>query len=205
MLSVYKACNTPMKEWSRMIRKMSTWKGNGFFDVIADCIWLLFKKRGNQRTHPDYVILWQQGFIKASRKRMTLSQKIQKKEAFIYPFGGFAFKKNPMHVRDLPQGKKQRMSLKRIPLGQWLMEENYPDRQSPLWKWVLSNGLVPKRCWWFLTKKKKQLINRLPSFTAYCNEIAQNNQVSRKRFYQWRTKRHHEIAKPFLVHLKAVG
>ncbi|WP_034549750.1 sigma-70 family RNA polymerase sigma factor [Carnobacterium funditum] len=183
-----------------MIRKLSIEKETAFFERHSRIVFGVLKREGIQRTHPDYDDFVQQGLLKLVEAYETFPEDPEE-EAFIYPFGGFAFKKIQWHVRDLRR-KEQRMSLNE---SAWpaLMEENYPDRQSHFENECLAMDLFQKMLV-VLTKKEQLYLIDAVIYRLTVTEIAQNNQVSRKTIYQWRKSVITKL-QPFLVHLKAVG
>lgn len=183
-----------------MERKLMTENETAFFDRHSTIVFGVLKRLGIQKTHPDYDDFVQQGLLKLVEAYETFPEDPEN-EAFIYPFGGFAFTKIQWHIKDLRR-KERRKALNE---SSWpvLMEENYPDRQSQFEKECLEMDLIYEMLE-YLTKKEQLYLIDAVIYRLTVTEIAEKNQVSRKTIYQWRKSMMKKL-QPFLVHIKPAG
>ena len=183
-----------------MTRKLSVEKETAFFERHSRIVFGALKRIGIQKSHPDYDDFVQQGLLKLVEAYETFPEDPEE-EAFIYPFGGFAFTKIQWHIKDLLRKENRKSSNE----SAWpeLMEENYPDRQAPFENACLTMELF-KDMLVCLTKKEQLYLIDTVIHRLSVTEIAEKNQVSRKTIYQWR-KRIVQKLEPFLVQLKPVG
>ncbi|SEK50464.1 RNA polymerase sigma factor, sigma-70 family [Carnobacterium iners] len=189
---------TLYKGMIEMVRKLSIEKETAFFEYHSRIVFGVLKREGIKRTHPDYDDFVQQGLLKLVEAYESFPEDPEE-EAFIYPFGGFAFKKIQWHIKDLRR-KEYRLSSNELPWPD-LMQENYPDRQSQFENECLIMDLF-KEMLVYLTKKEQLYLIDAVIHRLTVTEIAKKYQVSRKTIYQWRKS---IIVKldPFLVQLKA--
>lgn len=181
----------------KMLRKLAVEKEEAFFERHSGIVFGALKKEGVLRSYPDYDDYVQQGLLKLVEAYETFPQDPEHPE-FIYPFGGFAFRKVQWHIRDLRR-KQHRIHSNESSWPEF-MEENYPDTQP----WFEENWLemeLFKEMLLLLTAKEQGYLIDAVVYQLTVTEIAPKNQVSRKTIYQWK-KRIQQKLEHFLVFLK---
>lgn len=183
-----------------MTRKLTVENETAFFERHSRIVFGVLKRIGIQRSHPDYDDFVQQGLIKLV-EAYEIFPEDPEEEAFIYPFGGYAFTKIQWHIKDLLRKENRKTTNE----SAWpeLMEENYSDGHSQFENDCIAMELF-KEMLMCLTKKEQLYLIDAVIHRLSVTEIAAKNQVSRKTIYQWRKSIVKKL-EPFLIQLKPVG